>query len=335
MARPNTLTFKSGGIIQMISNAEFNTVADVVLEKFALSDGPGSLFIDTLGGNNAYTVIGTFSDTYTANDVGGSDITVLSVNTDITQDRTTNYGTVSERPLTWDSSTNAVRKFTDTELSNFADDIVDYMVTQEGPGSYRLSNSAPTGYGGTWALRFTFTNFLDASTSSSPSGLYQKIDNSPTLNQRPLKVQQPGVLQLMSNTEIFSLSEKVRERIVATNIGSRRDTVAGSTYVGTIIYSGDYLGNYVGTRDNAAFAGPTYIGTGVYFRDVSYAGYILTRSYLGPEFSFSTYIGPRGPVDFSATYVGDYALDVDYSEPNVVGSPISQISELTLWRRVA
>jgi hypothetical protein len=372
MARPNILTFKSDdNIIQMVSNTEFNIIADVVLEKFALSDGPGSLVFNTAGANANFTLIGTFSDTYTANDVGGSDITVLTVDYDIYQDRTINYGTPSDRPLTWDYSTNSIRKLTDSEFSDFADDIVEYMVTQEGPGCYRLSNTAPTGYGGTWTQEATLTNFLDASTSNSPTGLWQKVDNGTTLTHRPLKAAADIALQLMTDGQVDSLAEKVRQRITATSIGyyalqgsapgtgtwanvgthvdSRRDTTPGVTYTGTLTYSGDYTGNYTGLVEQN-FYGPiryvpgspvTYLGPGPAGYTQQYFFNYSTGTYVGTSPDSAPFTAPGSPsafqgvytggspTDYAGEYVGEYSTDASYTL-----APTSQISEVTLWRRI-
>lgn len=189
MARPNILTFKaipSGGMLQMVSNAEFTALADNILEKFAVSDGPGNLFANTAGANANYTSIGTIDDTRTEA-VSSTDVTITTSTTTLYQDLTTNYGSFSDRPFTWDYSTTSIRKTTDAEIHALADDVIGHMVDNDGPGAYRIATSSPAGtYGGTWAVVHTFTDQTDP-TNGTTYSLYEKIANDTTMTQRPLK----------------------------------------------------------------------------------------------------------------------------------------------------
>ena len=345
MARPNILTFKaipSGGMLQMISNTEFTALADKILEKFAVSDGPGNLFANTAGANANYTSIGTIDDTRTEA-VGSTDTSITTSTTTLYQDLTSNYGTFSDRPFTWDNSSTSLRKISNTEMHALADDIVAHMVDNDAPGAYRIDTSSPAGtYGGTWAIIHTFTDQIDP-TNGTTYSLYEKIANDTTMTQRPLKQQSQGTLQLMSNTEIDTISEIVRERIVTTEIGTyqfqasvpatgtwtnvgsvvdtRRDVVGVPTgFTGPATYVGpfDYVGpiTYTGTAafyGTDTYYGPaTYIGGTVSFAPTAYYGFTPTSStgpvpYYGPATYYGpiSYIGPT-PATFygPANYYG-------------------------------
>lgn len=304
MARPNVLTFKSyggGGAIQMVSNVEFHTIADQVLEKFALSEGPGNIYANTVGSNANYTAIGTFTDTRTAA-VGVADATITSITTTFYQDKfANNIGSFSDRPLTWDATSESIRQVSNTELDAIGDDIVTHLVDNDAPGAYRIAATSPSAtYGGTWAVLYTFTNNIDPTNSANTYYLYEKIASDTTMEQRPLRVQSGGTLQLMSNTQVETLAEVVRSRILTTEIGTYafQETVpVTGTWVG--------VGSVVDTRRDITGISTNYVGPANYTGPANFAG---TANFVGPATFFGTrsYIGVVGPVNFtgSGTFFG-------------------------------
>ena len=288
MARPNILTFKSSGadaIVQMVSNAEFTTIADKILDKFASSDGAGDLFT-TAGSNGNYTSIGTHTDTRTEN-VGSSDTTITSNTITLYQDLfANNVGSVTDKPLTWDYSSGSIRKLTTSELNAFADDIINHMVNNEAAGSYRIANSSPAGtYGGTWVTTATFMNEVDKGNSSA-SFLYKKLTDSSTLACRPLRSTSDSGLQLMTDSQIDELAKAVRSRIIENNIGKYLLQVAVPT-PGTWVN----VGTITDTRRTTTAAGPSYVGP------ATYSG--TAQQFTGP----ATYTGPAtffGPTAYNS-----------------------------------
>jgi hypothetical protein len=97
MPRPNVLTYKGSGILQIINDSEFEAISEVVLEKFATVDGPGNIY-NAQGGNTAFIEIGNFADTRYQGAIGSGDITILSTTYTLYQDRTNNYGSVTNPP---------------------------------------------------------------------------------------------------------------------------------------------------------------------------------------------------------------------------------------------
>jgi len=275
MARPNILTWKAEGFIQMMSNTEFHTMADLVLEKFAGSDGPGNIYA-AQSANANYTAIGMWSDTQ-ADAVGTESTTITVVDNTLYQDLTTNYGNFSDRPLTWDYTTSAIRQCTNTEIDSIADDIISHMVNNDAPGAYRIDTSTPAGTG-TWAVVASFTDKSDTGTTVTTYNLYEKVAGATSLSQRPLRVQQPGVLQAMSNTQIITLAETVRARVVSSGIGTY---ALQETVPGTGTWSN--VGSLVDTRRNIG----DLHGNSLLSYVAEYSGYIA--EYLVEQPSGGTY----------------------------------------------
>jgi len=331
MARPNLLTYKGNGTLQYVNNSEFNAIAEVVLERFASIDGPGNIY-DSDGGVS-YTTIGTFTDTRYQGNAGSGDITILSTTTTLYQDLTSNYGTVTNSPIYWDSTGNNIKLSNNLELNNIADEIVSYLVTNDGPGTYTLATSAPAG--GTWVSIASIDNINDVTTTTY--NIYKKISGEIPLTQSPLKIQGSS-LKIMSQAEIEQLVEKVRERIVTNNIGQyafqpavpsvgtwqnkgtvidSRPTISpqnydGLTYAGLVSYVGttpvDYIGDYLGTTP-ATYTGITpedYLGTtpAVFSSNFSgtFTGFV-PANYLGT--TPANYFGTTS-TNYGGTYVGNY-----------------------------
>lgn len=350
MARPNTLTFKSSGdnaLIQMISNVEFTTIADIVLEKFAASDGAGDLFLSA-GANGNYTSIGTHTDNRTEN-VGSSDITITSNTITFYQNLVANnIGSVTHKPVTWDYTSESIRIFTDNDLNDFADDIINHMVINEAAGSYRIANSSPAStHGGTWATVATLLNQVDKDNSAA-AFLYKKLTDSSALKCRPLKYTSDNCLQLMSDNQISELANVVRSRIVENDIGkyllqttaptpgtwvnvgtltdTRRTTSgSGPSYAGPASYTGPavaYTGpaTYVGIASFSGTAG--YSSSATFFGPAQFTGVVSTQfaGFVPTQFTgTSTYTGGR-LVSFYGTAQFAGAVAVNYTgEANFVG----------------
>ena len=291
MARPNVLTYKGSGILQIISDSEFNAIAEVVLEKFASVDGPGNIY-NAQGANSAYVTIGDFTDTRYQGAVGTGDVTLLSTTYTLYQDRTSNYGSVTNSPLHWDGTN--IKIANNTELNDLADAIVQYMVTQDGPGAYVLTPTVPAG--GTWTSVGSISNVQDTA-NTSVFTLYKKIAGETTLTHSPLKHVSGGTIQIMTQAEIEGLVAKVRERIITTQIGYYAFQLAAPT-PGTWAE----MGTIIDTRPTISaqdYVGPIYTG------DVNYTG-IIPVSYLGGS-----------DVPYDTDYTGTY--DTDYVSSVIVG----------------
>lgn len=339
MARPNVLTFKTGGILQMLSNTEFNLVADTVLEKFAGSDGPGNIYA-AQGANADYTSIGVWSDSTTAGEVGDANSNVLYTDFELFQDLTPNVGELyNYRPVIWDSSSQALRACSNAELEDLADSIIDYMVNNEGPGSYRVSTTTPA-YSGTWEIVGSIVDKSDPSTITNTYNLYKKISNGTPIQQKPLKIQAPGTLQTVSNTEIQQLTNLVRLRIRATRVGTYTIKQTSPSLQGTWVNVGtitdtrrdltntrSYVNEYVNTYTSIArgynvsyYSDPvTYDGDiknyiGTYTRDgaISQIGYIA--EYIEQGTAYLSELGYTGG-GIQVYYAAEFGFTPNYTGP--------------------
>jgi hypothetical protein len=291
MARPNVLTYKGSGILQIINDSEFEAIAEVVLEKFASVDGPGNIY-NAQGANTAYVAIGDFTDTRYQGAIGTGDVTLLSTTYTLYQDRTSNYGPVTNPPLHWNGTD--IKIANNTELNDLADAIIQYMVIGDGPGGYVLTSAAPAG--GTWVSIGSINNVQDTA-NTTVTTLFKKISGTTTLTHSPLKHVSGGTIQIMTQAEIEQLVEKVRERIITTQIGYYAFQLAAPT-PGTWAE----MGTILDTRPT--ISAQDYVGP-IYTSDVNYTG-IIPISYLGGS-----------DVPYDTDYIGTY--DIDYVSSVIVG----------------
>ena len=270
MARPNILTYKGDGTLQVMSQSEFEALADRVLEHFADTTGAGSIY-DSDGGV-PYATVGTFTDTRYQDSAGGSDITILSTDYTLYQNLDSDFGSVSAHPMVWDYVSSEMRVATSSQVTDLGDAILSHLVNQEAPGSYRIAESTPAN--GTWQNIYTINNY-DNVGQPTVYYLYKKIAGETTFSYSPLKNNGGGELINFSIGEVTSLAEKVREQIIATgigqyklqdeapatgswtNVGTLIDTRPNivSTYSGSTAYTGDDAAVYTGDQVDATYTG--------------------------------------------------------------------------------
>jgi hypothetical protein len=209
-----------------------------------------------------------------------------------------------------------------------------------GVGSYALQPTAPVG--GTWVAKATITNNLDIN-ESNVTYLWRKTAaaTAPT-TVRPVKINptSPVSVKEMSDAEIQTLTDRIRNRIIATGIGTYAIqatapasggtwTTAGAQFLDTtrtqslIAYNGTYAGSYIGSYAGtytASYSGlytgaytgvyaggyaGTYGGTygGTYFGPVTLG---FTGSYTGPT-KYAGFARPGSQaVAYAGTYFGNY-----------------------------
>jgi outer membrane lipoprotein SlyB len=304
MARPLKIDSSSSPVsVKEMSDADYDYLTHTILSNFASS----STGVGTLSSTSSYTLVGTFSDTYRPYSVGqhpvGTDVTTVTYN--FYQDLGSATETLT-RPVHYDSGTKQQDDTTlnTTVITNVLANLVNY-----GLGSYSLSPTTPIG--GTWTSQRTIQNTTSA--ANNYTYLWRKTSATAPSTVRPLKLNttSPVSVKEMSDVEIQTLTDRVRNRIVSTGIGQYRvqssAPVSGGTWVtrgsafsdtrettSTQSYSGTYTGGYSGTYTgnyNNAFSGSysgNYIGT--------YTGN-YTGSYTG---SYSR--------AFAGAYAGTYVL---------------------------
>jgi len=304
-----------------MNDADYDYLTHIVLSQFAASNTG----VGTVSSNSSFTLIGTFSDTYRPYTVGqhpvGTDITTVTYN--FYQD----YGTATEnlvRPVHYSAGANTFEQddstLNTTSISNALANLVNY-----GVGSYSLSPTAPIG--GTWVAERTIQNTTSA--ANNVTYVWRKTAATAPSTVRPLKVNttSPISVKEMSDAEIQTLTERLRNQIVSTGIGKyvvqSTAPVSGGTWVtrgsafsdtrettSTVSYTGSYSGTYTG-----AYAG-NY--TGAYTR--FFAGSV------GGFFS-GTYTGY-----YTGSYTGSYSGSYSGLTLNAGTETVSSVS---LWIRTA
>jgi hypothetical protein len=268
-----------------MNDADYDYLTHIVLSQFAASNTG----VGTVSSNSSFTLIGTFSDTYRPYTVGqhpvGTDITTVTYN--FYQD----YGTATEnlvRPVHYSAGANTFEQddstLNTTSISNALANLVN-----SGVGSYSLSPTSPVG--GTWVAERTIQNTTSA--ANNVTYIWRKTAATAPSTVRPLKVNttSPISVKEMSDAEIQTLTERLRNQIVATGIGKyavqstapvsggtwvtrgsafsdTRETTSNTSYTGA--YSGNYTGTY--TRFFAGSVGGNFTGTYTGFYSGAYSG---------------------------------------------------------------
>lgn len=331
----NPLKVRSSGAtfqgLQTMTDAEMDYAVDVILKDFAATNtGLGTVNIDGVTG----TSIGTFTDTSRSGAVG--DHPVADSPTTVTtytfkQDITTAATESLTRPVEY--STTGVRQQNDTQLNDSIINRALTNLTSSGIGSYVLQPSAPVG---TWTSIGTITNSVIGATNTST--LWRKTGGTAPTTVRPLKYQTSPTksVKQMTDAEIQTLTNRLRNRIIATGRGTyrlqttaptpgtwttvgaafsdTRNTLATPSYVGSYTgnFTGTYTGNFAGTYV-PAFTGTyvaTFVGnfTGSYQRFFAgFSGGFFSGTYQGFFSSFyaGTYQGIAG--NFAGAYTGAYS----------------------------
>jgi len=286
MPRPLKIDTSTSPIsFKEMNDADYDYLTHIVLSQFAASNTG----VGTVSSNSNFTLIGTFSDTYRPYTVGqhpvGTDITTVTYN--FYQD----YGTATEnlvRPVHYSAGANTFEQddstLNTTSISNALANLVN-----SGVGSYSLSPTSPVG--GTWVAERTIQNTTSA--ANNVTYIWRKTAATAPSTVRPLKVNttSPISVKEMSDAEIQTLTERLRNQIVATGIGKyavqSTAPVSGGTWVtrgsafsdtrettSNTSYTGAYSGNYTGayTRFFAGSIGGFFSGTYTGFYSGAYSG---------------------------------------------------------------
>ena len=323
-----TSDITSGNIsgLQELSTAEKKDyTANIITTEFASSVGTASIEVTTGSLTSGFTSIGTFTDRTRTEAVGthpaagGLSTTVYTFGED-TRVATDNK---TATPLRLNSDGEIVES-TDAEIdSEILDDVINAMITDDAntAGQYWLSASAPAG--GTWTSRGQIDDTQTDGTTVTKY-LWQKtaattVPASAT-NRTLTKFDGESVAEF-SDTELQSLTNRFRNRVVATNIGRYEVSTSAPTSGGTwqqrgetltdqlkdivsVAYAGNYTGSYSGTY-STAFAGD-YTGNYTGYFTGNYTGYYsgaYAGNYTG---SYTLFYGGSIGGYFDGTYTGYY-----------------------------
>jgi len=281
----NPVSFKE------MSDADYDYLTHIILTQFAASNTG----VGTVSSNSSFTLIGTFSDTYRPYTVNqhpiGTDITTVTYNF------YQNYGVATEnlvRTVHYSAGANTFEQ-DDSTLNNTSISSALANLTNYGVGSYSLSPTAPVD--GTWVAERTIQNTTAA--ANNVTYLWRKTVATTPTTVRPLKVNSSSPISVkeMSDVEIQTLTERLRNQIVTTGIGKyvvqNTAPVSGGTWVtrgsafsdtreitSNTNYTGAYSGNYTGayTRFFAGSIGGYFSGTYTGFYSGAYSGLTLTAN---------------------------------------------------------
>lgn len=245
MATPLKVKDASGNI-QQLTTTEENYIAYQVGLHLSTSDSAevGSLNRATTG-----DTVGTFSNTFFNQAVGthpSTSITTGTTNTVIYQ----TTGTAAEtdanvfKPLMWVDSggQTGFKMMPDADLNSAVDRYLTKIFTNEYPGSYRLSTSAPSG---DWTEQQTA--FIDTRTdgASIAHKLWKRTGGTAPTAVQPMRLKNEASfagIQEMSDAEIkFSFGQRAKTRIAASKIGSyqlRNSSQGAPTDAGTWVAKG-------------------------------------------------------------------------------------------------
>lgn len=306
MLKINTST--SPVSLKEMSTAEQDYVTYVILNKFASSNtGVGTVSINpasTVG----LTSIGSATDTYRNFAVGAHPIDNTVITTANTYTAYQNLGTATEsltRPVEYSSG---IKEATETTVNTEIIATVAANLVANGIGSYAISTSAPSG--GTWTTEFTLVNTIGPGNIANTYLWRKTAGASVPSTVRPLKINSTSPISLkeMSDAEIETLTDRLRNRIVTAGIGTYKfqaTTPVGGTWVtqGTAFsdtrntatnqnYSGNYTGDYTGSYRlfYAGFAGTLYTGTYRGYYAGAYTGMTVNSA---TESISSTYLWVR------------------------------------------
>ena len=314
---PNTTNFTG---LQEMTDAEMNYIKHRVLVKFATESATGVLTgdINTSGTGDS---IGFYTDTFLDDAVGTHPTasTESSTTTTLYQPATA----VSEslvRPIEWIS--NSIKQQTDGSLndsiiSHILTDIASSNSTNSAIGTYYLSETATSKPSGTWTEKATIVDKLnDPAGTDVEYKLWRKSsDTTPTVI-RPIKTNANSSLQEMTDADIESLVTRLRNRIIATGIGTysfQENAPATGTWVQVGDDIVDRKSNVTAVQYTGTFAGQyTRQFTAAYTRlfssqyTVQFARLTEGSQYTGTAFARLT-TGPNYAQQFTRIYTAQYA----------------------------
>lgn len=352
--------------IKEMSGTELDYSVNKILTAFIANDTDiGSIQVNPAN-TTGLTLIGSFTDTYIPSTPGTHPIGTTPTST--TYNFYQNQGSAAEslvRPVEYSSG---IQEQTDTSLNGAIIARSLANLVSAGIGSYQLNPTAPVG--GTWVSKATITNNLD-NTTSNVTYLWKKTAEASTPSVvLPLKINTattPKSLIEMSDAEIQTLANRVKNQLVSTGIGTCKvqsaAPVTGGTWVtegsqfldttrttSNIAYSGAYTGTYTGVYTgyySGTYSGPytgfysgTYSGnyTGAY--TIYYAGraggttnHTYTGFYTGAYTGYYTgyYTGTYAG-NYSGSYTGYYT---GYYTGTTLNNDSSTVSSVYLWVRTA
>tara|TARA_R110001632_G_scaffold2310_3_gene10165 strand:- start:991 stop:2094 length:1104 start_codon:yes stop_codon:yes gene_type:complete len=312
---------------QELSTGEIkDTLAYILTKKFSDdTDGSGTAELNVNGSGDS---IGTFTNRERTETVGTHPAAGGTTDTLYTFKQITSAASESvTRPVRW--ADGEMIEMTDAEIdSEILDPVITAMVTEDAntTGIYKVSTGTPTG-GGTWVQRYTISETQVDGTDVTYY-LWQKTvaNTTPNVDRHfPVKLDS-GKAKEMTQAEVESLTAAMRNRIVASGVGtyllqastpsatgtwavmgSAMDdiikSIATVTYSGAYAsaFTGYYITNFAGTYSTAF--------TGYYTGNFTGSYTLYYGGYVGGYFdgTYSTAFTGYYTGNFTGYYAGSFA----------------------------
>jgi hypothetical protein len=350
--------------LKQFAGADYDYVVHQILNEFVtLSTGTGTIIVDPVS-TTGLTLIGSFVDTARPYNSGvhpaGTDI--ISQTYNFYQDLRTVSETTLIRPIKI-ANTSSLQEQSDSDINSSIITAALSNLVANGIGCYALSVTTPVG--GTWVAESTITNTTNSSVSDATYVWRKTANSAPGTTVRTLKIDSstsPASLKEMTDSEIKTLTARLRNQISSTGIGKYKVSSSAPSDPGTWIsngnaftdnrnqiasqsYTGNYIGSYLGSY-SAPYSG-SYTGnysrafTGAF--SGSYLGAIFYAGVPSP-FAYSGFYTRNFSSTYSSAYIGAYAgafqgnFSGSYSGSYsglTIQSTNESVSTANLWLRIA
>ena len=352
MATPLKLKDANGNI-QELTTTEENYIAYQVGLHLSTADSAevGSLNRATTG-----DTVGTYSNTFFNQAVGTHPSTSITTGTTNTVIYQTN-GTAAEtdanvfRPIMWvdSASETGFKMMPDVDLNAAVDRYLTKIFTNEYPGSYRLSTSAPSG---DWTEQQTA--FIDTRTdgASIAHKLWKRTGGTAPTAVKPMRLKNEASfagVQEMSDAEIkFSFGQRAKTRIAASKIGSyqlRNSSQGAPTDTGTWVAKGtatdtkNTTANQAFTRDSTVNFSTTYtasatVGYATNFTSISNVNYTSTYTRVFDQGYSIDYTGGFDQ-GYTSTFTGIFNQNYDTAYTTAYTNNFLRNTDVTYNRNFA
>ena len=352
MATPLKLKDANGNI-QELTTTEENYIAYQVGLHLSTADSAevGSLNRATTG-----DTVGTYSNTFFNQAVGTHPSTSITTGTTNTVIYQTN-GTAAEtdanvfRPIMWvdSASETGFKMMPDVDLNAAVDRYLTKIFTNEYPGSYRLSTSAPSG---DWTEQQTA--FIDTRTdgASIAHKLWKRTGGTAPTAVKPMRLKNEASfagVQEMSDAEIkFSFGQRAKTRIAASKIGSyqlRNSSQGAPTDTGTWVAKGtatdtkNTTANQAFTRDSTVNFSTTYtasatVGYATNFTSISNVNYTSSYTRVFDQGYSIDYTGGFNQ-GYTSTFSGTFNQNYDTAYTTAYTNNFTRNTNVTYNRNFA
>ena len=332
-------TYNNGLVV--MSNSELDYAAEVILAKLGSSDQDvADIIFDTDIGDS----IGTFTDTYANGAIGSHPANTTTVSDTYTLYQNTSSASETNMimPAKLDGASGikpqTSNNLNDSIITRALDKIASANTTYGEAGTYyitsNLSNVASTPVGsGTWKTVSTvYDEVTNDAADDSDKVTYElhrrtSTSTSSSSSNRPMTIDSttPSHIKEMTDTQLEELAQRLRNRIIATGIGTYA-LQANAPGTGTWIARGALIDRVPNISQVAYSRGQQYTRrfTGQYTREsIGYAREYGASPYVRAVYGTGNFTSTRFTRIYSAQY-----------ERSVIGPSYNALYERSLFTKV-